>query len=193
MKVVLASQSPRRKELLGRLISTFEIEPADIDETPFEGENPKQYVQRMAFEKANVVKSKQLPDTLVIASDTMVVLEDEILGKPESEAEAYEMLRKLSGTTHDVYTAVILTTHQEEEKILAHAAVTFYDLTDAEIATYLATGDYADKAGAYGIQSLAGTFVKAITGDYYSIVGFPIGAVNQALKKFNPRSPYQKN
>ncbi|EOT33695.1 Maf family protein [Enterococcus durans] len=185
MKVVLASQSPRRKELLGRLVSTFEVQPADIDETPFEGENPKQYVQRMALEKAKVVKSKQLPDTLIIASDTTVVLEDEIMGKPENEEEAQEMLRKLSGTTHDVYTAVVLTDHQKEEKILAHAAVTFYDLTDVEIAAYLATGDYADKAGAYGIQSLAGAFVKAIDGDYYSIVGFPIGAVNQALKKFN--------
>ena len=177
MKVVLASQSPRRKELLGRLVSIFEVQPADIDETPFEGENP--------LEKAKVVKSKQLPDTLIIASDTTVVLEDEIMGKPENEEEAQEMLRKLSGTTHDVYTAVVLTDHQKEEKILAHAAVTFYDLTDVEIAAYLATGDYADKAGAYGIQSLAGAFVKAIDGDYYSIVGFPIGAVNQALKKFN--------
>ncbi len=185
MNVVLASQSPRRKELLGWLIPSFEVQPADIDETPLEGEDPKQYVKRMALEKARVIKDKQGSDALVIASDTTVVLEDEIMGKPVSKAEAKEMLRKLSGMTHDVYTAVVLTNHQKEEKIFAHAAVTFYDLTETEIDTYLATGDYADKAGAYGIQSLAGAFVKAINGDYYSIVGFPIGAVNQALKKFN--------
>ncbi|MGN8980930.1 Maf family protein [Enterococcus villorum] len=183
MKVVLASQSPRRKELLGRLLPEFEIHPADIDETPFDEEDPKKYVQRMAAEKAAIVKKRYKPDVLVIASDTTVVFEQEILGKPVDEKEAKAMLQKLSGATHEVYTAVMLTKGTHEEALLTQASVTFYPLTDVDIETYLATGDYADKAGAYGIQSFAGAFVKEIKGDYYSIVGFPIGAVYQALKK----------
>lgn len=183
MKIVLASQSPRRKELLGRLVPAFSIQPADIDETPKPNEDPLAYVQRMAVEKAEAVQ-KESEETLVIASDTTVVLGNEILGKPEDDDEAKRMLRKFSGTTHDVYTAVVITDGTQKEYILSHASVTFYELTDEEIERYLATGDHRDKAGAYGIQSYAGAFVESISGDYYSIVGFPIGAVNQALKKW---------
>ncbi|MFP3774677.1 septum formation protein Maf [Enterococcus pernyi] len=182
MKIVLASQSPRRKELLGRLVPAFSIQPADIDETPKLKEDPVAYVQRMAAEKAAAVQNNE--ETLVIASDTTVVLGNEILGKPEDDEEAKRMLRKFSGTTHDVYTAVVITDGTQEECILSQASVTFYELTDEEIERYLATGDHRDKAGAYGIQSYAGAFVESISGDYYSIVGFPIGAVNQALKKW---------
>ncbi|MEQ6206775.1 Maf family protein [Enterococcus mundtii] len=182
MKIVLASQSPRRKELLGRLVPAFSIQPADIDETPKLKEDPVAYVQRMAAEKAAAVQNNE--ETLVIASDTTVVLGNEILGKPEDDEEAKRMLRKFSGTTHDVYTAVVITDRTQEECILSQASVTFYELTDEEIERYLATGDHRDKAGAYGIQSYAGAFVESISGDYYSIVGFPIGAVNQALKKW---------
>lgn len=182
MKIVLASQSPRRKELLGRLVPAFSIQPADIDETPKPKEDPVAYVQRMATEKAFAVQNNE--ETLVIASDTTVVLGNEILGKPEDDEEAKRMLRKFSGTTHDVYTAVVITDGTQEECILSQASVTFYELTDEEIERYLATGDHRDKAGAYGIQSYAGAFVESISGDYYSIVGFPIGAVNQALKKW---------
>lgn len=182
MKIVLASQSPRRKELLGRLVPAFSIQPADIDETPKPKEDPVAYVQRMAAEKAAAVQNNE--ETLVIASDTTVVLGNEILGKPEDDEEAKRMLRKFSGTTHDVYTAVVITDGTQEECILSQASVTFYELTDEEIERYLATGDHRDKAGAYGIQSYAEAFVESISGDYYSIVGFPIGAVNQALKKW---------
>lgn len=182
MKIVLASQSPRRKELLGRLVPAFSIQPADIDETPKLKEDPVAYVQRMSAEKAAAVQNNE--ETLVIASDTTVVLGNEILGKPEDDEEAKRMLRKFSGTTHDVYTAVVITDGTQEECILSQASVTFYELTDEEIERYLATGDHRDKAGAYGIQSYAGAFVESISGDYYSIVGFPIGAVNQALKKW---------
>ncbi|MGG5324899.1 septum formation protein Maf [Enterococcus pernyi] len=182
MKIVLASQSPRRKELLGRLVPAFSIQPADIDETPKLKEDPVAYVQRMAAEKAAAVQNNE--ETLVIASDTTVVLGNEILGKPEDDEEAKRILRKFSGTTHDVYTAVVITDGTQEECILSQASVTFYELTDEEIERYLATGDHRDKAGAYGIQSYAGAFVESISGDYYSIVGFPIGAVNQALKKW---------
>ncbi|PHL06875.1 Maf family protein [Enterococcus faecium] len=185
MKIVLASQSPRRKELLAHIVSEFEIEPADIDETPFPDEQPVDYVRRMAEEKARTVwEQVEKEDHLVIASDTTVVLNQEIMGKPEDLADAEFMLKKLSGETHTVYTAVVLKTKEREERILAEAHVTFYPLTDEEIKRYLETGDYADKAGAYGIQNAASVFVKEISGDYYSIVGFPIGAVNQALKTF---------
>ncbi|MBF8807239.1 MAG: septum formation inhibitor Maf [Enterococcus lacertideformus] len=184
MKVVLASQSPRRKELLGRIIAEFDIHPADIDETHFEAENPQAYVQRMAAEKSAVVKQQYGTDVLVIASDTTVVFDQEILGKPADKSEAKAMLQKLSGVTHKVYTAVVLTKAAQVETILSQAEVTFYPLTDVDIEKYLATGDYTDKAGAYGIQSLAGAFVKEIHGDYYSIVGLPIGAVYQTFKKF---------
>ncbi|MBO0462691.1 septum formation inhibitor Maf [Enterococcus sp. DIV1298c] len=183
MKIILASQSPRRKELLGRLVSEFTIQPADIDETPKLQEDPIAYVQRMATEKAAAVQEEN-EEALVIASDTTVVLGNEILGKPENDEDAKRMLRKFSGNTHDVYTAVVLSDGTQEEHILSHAAVTFYELTEEEIERYLATGDHRDKAGAYGIQSYAGAFVESISGDYYSIVGFPIGAVNQALKKW---------
>lgn len=184
MKIVLASQSPRRKELLGRLVSEFAIQPAAIDETPIMGEDPVTYVQRMAYEKAQAVVEQQTEQTLVIASDTTVVHRQQILGKPVNLADAKATLQSLSGETHQVYTAVVLKSKEREEKILAQAEVTFYPLTEQEIDTYLATGDYQDKAGSYGIQSFAGAFVKEIRGDYYSIVGFPIGAVNQSLKKF---------
>ena len=138
----------------------------------------------MATEKAKVVKHQYDNDVLVIASDTTVVFNDEIIGKPADEQEAKAILQKLSGKTHEVYTAVVLTKGDQEEKILAQAKVTFYPLTTKDIEAYLATGDYMDKAGAYGIQSFAGAFVKEIQGEYYSIVGFPIGAVYQGLKKF---------
>ncbi|WP_165004119.1 MULTISPECIES: Maf family protein [unclassified Enterococcus] len=184
MKIILASQSPRRKELLAHIEPVFDIQPADIDETPYEGESPVDYVQRMAAEKAAAVwehRAEEAP--LIIASDTTIVWNGEIMGKPKNQTEAEAMLKKLSGQTHKVYTAVMLKNSNQEETILAEAKVTFYPLTEAEISRYLATGDYADKAGAYGIQNAASVFVKEISGDYYSIVGFPVGAVNQALKK----------
>ncbi len=141
MKIILASQSPRRKELLAHIVSEFEIEPADIDETPFPDELPVDYVRRMAEEKARTVwEQKEKKDSLVIASDTTVVLNQEIMGKPEDMAEAEVMLKKLSGETHTVYTAVVLKTKEREERILAEAHVTFYPLTDEEINRYLETG-----------------------------------------------------
>ncbi len=141
MKIVLASQSPRRKELLAHIVSEFEIEPADIDETPFPDEQPVDYVRRMAEEKARTVwEQDEKEDHLVIASDTTVVLNQEIMGKPEDLAEAEFMLKKLSGETHTVYTAVVLKTKEREERILAEAHVTFYPLTDEEIKRYLETG-----------------------------------------------------
>ncbi|MFC4772511.1 Maf family protein [Enterococcus hermanniensis] len=184
MSVILASQSPRRKELLRWLIPDFSIQPADIDEEVKVQYTPKEYVMEMAQQKAAVIAKKH-PEDLVIASDTTVVWHDQILGKPKSREEAFEMLRGMSGETHLVYTSVVLRKATQIEEQLTFAKVTFYPLSEEEINRYLDSGDYKDKAGAYGIQNGAGVFVEKIEGDYYSIVGFPIGTVNQMLKKFN--------
>lgn len=183
MTVILASQSPRRQELLRWLIPEFEIQPADIDEDVKEQYAPKEYVMEMARQKAAVVAEKH-PEALVIASDTTVVLGEKILGKPKSREEAFEMLSSMSGGSHLVYTAVVIRRENTIEEQLTAAKVTFYPLTEEEINHYLDSDDYKDKAGAYGIQNGAGVFVEKIEGDYYSIVGFPVGAVNQMLKKF---------
>lgn len=184
MQVILASQSPRRQELLKRLLSTFDIMPADIDESVQPHHTPETYVTEMAAAKAQAIADLH-PDALVIACDTIVVHGSQIMGKPASEAAAFDLLRALSGTTHMVYTAIVLQKDSQLEQALIPAEVEFFDLTDDEIRKYLATGEYADKAGAYGIQGAAGIFVKKVTGDYYSIVGFPVGVVHQMLKRFD--------
>lgn len=183
MAVILASQSPRRKELLGHLVTEFKVEPADIDETVREKDQPEEYVMRMAREKAKHVAS-QHPDDLVIACDTIVVAKGEILGKPVDRGDAFRMLKMMSGATHHVYTAAVLRRGRKTASALVPAKVLFFDLTDEEINNYLDTNEYADKAGAYGIQGRAGLFVKKVDGDYYSIVGFPLGVINQMLKEF---------
>lgn len=183
MNVILASQSPRRKELLSWLVPHFLIMPADIDETHEKELDAVQYVERMAREKAAFIAQNH-PQDLVIASDTIVVDEGEILGKPTSREDGFRMLRALSGKAHLVYTAVVMQQAEQVVTHLAQAEVTFYALTDAEINQYLDTGDYKDKAGAYGIQNEAGAFVEKLNGDYYSIVGFPVGAVREMLKQF---------
>ncbi|MGK0606073.1 Maf family protein [Enterococcus gilvus] len=184
MTVILASQSPRRKELLGWLLPAFDIQPADIDEDVKDRYTPTDYVMEMARQKAAVVAEKQ-PEALVIASDTVVVLGEQILGKPKSREEAFGMLRRMSGGSHLVYTSVVIRQKEQTAEKLTSAKVTFYSLTDEEINRYLDSDDYKDKAGAYGIQNGAGVFVEQIEGDYYSIVGFPVGAVNQMLKAFD--------
>lgn len=183
MAIILASQSPRRRELLGHLVTDFQVLSADIDETVLLDESPTDYVMRMANTKGDKV-AKSYSDDLVISSDTIVVWDKQILGKPHDRKEAFEMLRQLSGAAHLVYTGVVLQKGAKRSQALSQAEVSFYDLTDAEINRYLDSGEYADKAGAYGIQGQAGVFVKEIQGDYYSIVGFPVGAVNQMLKEF---------
>lgn len=183
MAIILASQSPRRQELLARIVSDFEIIPADIDESVHPHDQPDEYVIRMAKEKAKLVAATHTED-IVIACDTIVVNKGQILGKPKSRFEAFEMLRGMSDSMHHVYTAVVIRQGRHVEVRLASAKVLFFALTDEEIDRYLDTDEYLDKAGAYGIQGQAGLFVKKIDGDYYSIVGFPVGTVYQMLKEF---------
>ena len=180
MTVILASQSPRRQELLRWLITDFVVQPADIDEEVKDQYMPTDYVMEMARQKAAAI-ADEYPEDLVIASDTVVVLEEQILGKPKSREEAFGMLKSMSGGSHLVYTSVVICQEEQVAEKLTSAKVTFYPLTDAEINRYLDS----DKAGAYGIQNGAGVFVEKIEGDYYSIVGFRVGAVNQMLKDFD--------
>lgn len=181
--IILASQSPRRKELLARLVADFSIMPADINEEVKNQYAPVDYVEAMAEQKAALIAASH-PENLVIACDTIVVLDNQILGKPVSREDAFHMIQSMSGRSHEVYTAVVLRQENHLERALTSAEVTFYPLTEKEINEYLDCGEYADKAGAYGIQGAAGVFVEKVVGDFYSIVGFPIGRVHQMLKKF---------
>ena len=181
MAIILASSSPRRKELLRKIIPSFSIMPADIDESVKERETPTGYVARMAEEKTLVIAEK-FPEDIVIGCDTTVILGNSIMGKPQNDTEARFMLKRLSGLTHQVLTSVYIKTPDKVYKKTETVHVTFYKLTEADLDNYIKTGEHKDKAGAYGIQGQGALFVKEIRGDYYSIVGFPVGFVNQVMK-----------
>ncbi|MTD41903.1 septum formation protein Maf [Erwinia sp. CPCC 100877] len=183
MAVILASQSPRRQELLGRIISNFEIVPADIDEQVKEKIAPEAYVQAMALEKATYV-AEQYPEDLVIGCDTIVTIDEEILGKPASREAAFRMLRQLSGRTHKVYTSVVMKKGTQQSSVTVPAEVVFYELSDEEIERYLDTSEFKDKAGAYGIQGQGALLIKEIQGDYYAIMGLPVATVYRMLADF---------
>lgn len=181
MKIILASQSPRRKELLGLLNIPFSIQVADIDETPDLNLTPAEDVVRISRLKAEAIDRE--PEDIVIAADTIVVWRDYLLGKPKDKAEAKEMLQDLSGNWHQVITGL---TVLRGEKRISHAVTTdvsFRELSEQEIEDYIATGDPMDKAGAYGIQSGGALFVDQIHGDYYNVVGLPVCKLSQILKE----------
>lgn len=184
MTVILASQSPRRKELLEKIISDFKTMPADIDESVIGELTPEDYVMDMAQKKAQLI-CKQNPHNLVIGSDTIVAIAGEVFGKPKNDQEAFEMLRKLSGNKHLVLTSVYMMNAEQIEQTIVSAEVEFFDLSDAEIHEYLETGEHRDKAGSYGIQGQGSLLVKKINGDYFAIVGFPVAHVKRMLAKFN--------
>ncbi|MGM0766963.1 MAG: Maf family protein [Pseudomonadota bacterium] len=170
--IVLASASPRRAELLSQIGLTFTVRPVDIDETVTMGEAPRAYVERLAREKARA--GTPGVGELIIGSDTSVVLDDEILGKPADAAEATATLTRLSGQTHQVMTAVALASEGHCTACVVITEVTFRALSDDEIRAYVATGEPMDKAGSYGIQGLGGIFVSNIHGSYSSVVGLPL-------------------
>ena len=183
MKIILASQSPRRKELLQMVVPEFLIYPADVDESQYPDESPEAYVLRIARLKADKI-SLQNPEDLVIASDTIVTLDQVIYGKPATENEARQTLQALSGQTHIVYTSVVLQQGNKRKETTIPTKVTFYPLTEEELSNYLMTKDYQDKAGSYGIQGPAATFIQSIEGDYYSVMGLPIASVYRLLQDF---------
>ncbi len=182
---VLASASPRRRELLPLLGHDFTVHPAQVDETPPHGIEPSALVLHLAMEKAAAV-SHEHPDALVLGSDTIVVLDGEILGKPTDAKAARAMLRRLSGQRHTVLTGIALVHSASGRREAEHEAVDVYfgDLTDDAIAAYVSGGSPMDKAGAYGIQDDRGAlFVRRIEGDYYAVVGLPVYRLNRMIER----------
>lgn len=171
--LILASTSPRRKDLLKKLNIPFTTFSPNVDESVNQKLPPGKIVIMLSSRKANVA-AQQFPSSTIIAADTIVVSNEKILGKPKSRKEAKDMLCELSGKRHFVYTGVTLVNEQHTESFYEKTAVDFWPLTDQEIEKYLDNGEPFDKAGAYGIQGLGSLFVKSIQGDYYSVVGLPI-------------------
>jgi septum formation protein len=187
--LVLASASPRRQELLRNAGILFIVQPADIDETPQPAERPREYAERLAREKALAVWEKR-PQDLVLGADTIVVVDDMILGKPRDAADAARMLRSLSGHVHQVITGVCIVgpvangaspADNHAEISSETTLVTMNELSDDEIRTYVATGEPMDKAGAYAIQGMASRWIPHIEGDYTNVVGLPVARVYRML------------
>lgn len=173
VRVVLASQSPRRRQLLDVIGVSHEVRPADVDESLVVGELPERYVERLAREKAEAVAASER-DALIIGADTTVVIDDVILAKPLDVVDAEHMLRRLSGRTHTVMTAVAACYEGKTVSGVEIADVTFRPLDDDEIRRYVATGEPMDKAGAYGIQGYGATIVRRIDGDYFAVMGLSL-------------------
>lgn len=174
-QLILASASPRRRELLAQLGVSCLCQPADIDETPRSGESPGDYVQRMAREKAAAVAAScQQPGQVVLAADTTVVIDEDVLGKPRDHFHGLAMLARLSGRKHSVLTAICLQHEAGADCELVETLVEFVQLNRETCEAYLATDEPWDKAGAYAIQGLAGAFVRSIEGSYSNVVGLPL-------------------
>jgi septum formation protein len=182
--LVLASASPRRKELLSILGIPFAVIPSSIDETPSTGEAPETFVVRMAKEKCAEVASR-VTHSVVLSADTVVTIDGEILGKPVDFSDAATMLRKLSGRDHWVYTAVCVLDQAKEEMFegLDCTRVWFDPIDDVTIHDYIHRENVFDKAGAYGIQGYAGIFIPKIEGNYFNVMGFPLPLVQSLLKR----------
>ena len=181
--LILASASPRRKELLSLAGFDFEVITSDVDEVIDPTLKPCELVMSLAFQKARAVAKNNKAKT-VVGSDTVVVLDGKVLGKPHSAEEAVQMLKSLSGNTHEVFTGVCLINGERKHCFYERTAVTFYPLEDELVAQYVASGDCMDKAGAYGIQGNGCVLVKGIEGDYFNVVGFPVARFCRELKAF---------
>ncbi len=184
MKIVLASQSPRRKELLGRMGLEFVTQASKIDESAFDGLEARELVATLSREKAQWIAKQLDGETLVIGADTVVVRDGAALGKPKDAEDAVAMLLSLSGRDHQVCTGVTVCRGDRVLTQVEETQVTFRDLTEAEVRQYVSTGEPMDKAGAYGIQGLGGLLVEGIRGDYSNVVGLPVCRLGQMLKDF---------
>jgi len=185
-RLILASASPRRRELLTQAGYVFDVEPAEIDETPHAQETPGAYVQRLAEEKAQAVLAKHAAfhgKLIVLGADTTVVCGGEILAKPESAADARRMLRLLSGRTHQVLTGVAAATREGVVSAVESTEVVFAEIPEAELERYCATAEPLDKAGAYGIQGYAARWIPRIEGDYFNVMGLPIARVVRVMEQ----------
>ena len=184
-RIILASNSPRRRDLLRQIGLEFTVDPADVDERRLTGESAEVFAVRVALDKAHVAADRA-GEGLVIAADTIVVLGDAVMGKPQQASDAVRMLTALSGREHQVLTglAVIDATTGKSMTGLARTSVLFRRLSTREIEAYVATGEPLDKAGAYGIQEKGALFVESITGCYYNVVGLPISLLGEMLTNF---------
>lgn len=181
MKLVLASKSPRRSEILCNAGIDFTVRVADADETIPHGTKPEDAVVFLAARKALAVK--RADDEVVLGADTIVVLDDKILGKPKDREDAYNMIKSLSGRVHSVFTGVCAVGDGTSFTFAEETKVEFYPLSDDEINEYISTDEPYDKAGAYGIQGLASKFIRGIVGDYFNVVGLPISSVYKKIIK----------
>ncbi len=185
MDIILASNSPRRRELLGKMgLRGFRVAAPNVDETVEGNLHPAQIVEELSLRKARAAAEKAGPDDLIIAADTVVSLEGAVLGKPADERDAFSMLSALSGNRHDVYTGV--TVLQGDRAVTEHEAtvVAFREVDPEEILGYIATGEPMDKAGAYGIQGLGALLVSGIQGDYCNVMGLPVFRLGRILARF---------
>jgi septum formation protein len=185
-RILLASSSPRRRELLTMIGIAHEVIPADIDEAYLRGEVPLAHAERLAREKAETV-ARAVPDAFVIGADTIVVIDGQVLGKPRDEPHAAAMLRQLSGRTHEVLTAVAVARGKRVESEVEVVSVTFRDLREEEIRAYIATREPMDKAGAYGIQGYGATIVRHIAGDFFAVMGLALGRLIRLLERLDLR------
>jgi septum formation protein len=184
--IYLASRSPRRVELLSQIGFACEILPADIDETQFFNESPESYVTRLARQKAEACLlglNETQRTHPVLAADTTVVIAGLVLGKPEDNDDARRMLKVLSGSSHQVYTAVALAFNNVIDVVLSATTVEMMVLSEAQIDAYIATGEHLDKAGSYGIQGVAGAWIKCIVGSYSGVMGLPVHETSSLLRK----------
>ncbi|WP_032136986.1 Maf family protein [Kingella negevensis] len=189
-EILLASGSPRRREILQNLGYTVNAVAADIDETPLAGELARDYVLRLAVEKNRAVVKMQPENNLsVISADTSVVLNGQILGKPESAEQAIEMLSQLSGCVHQVLTGVCVSFNGAEFSAVQQNDVQFREISAAEMAAYVATGEPLDKAGAYGIQGLGGVFVSHLSGSFTGVMGLPVFETVELLRRCGVKVP----
>jgi nucleoside triphosphate pyrophosphatase len=179
--LVLASQSPRRAEILRNAGIPFTVRAVPVDETPIEGEKPEEYVQRLAETKARAAAAD--PDETVLGADTTVVIDGQMLAKPEDAADARRMLGLLSGRRHEVLTGICIQRREETIREWACTAVWFLPMSEQEIEDYVGSGEPMDKAGAYAIQGLAAKFVEKIEGCYFNVMGLPVALVYSHLRK----------
>ena len=183
MGFILASESPRRSELLSRMGLEFQVMIGEHDETMNLSADPSDEVARVSRLKVEAVRSKCSADDIIIGADTIVVCDGLIMGKPRSEADAFSMLRRLSGRNHEVMTGLCVMKGDYVETVTVTTTLRFCHLSDEEIRAYIATGEPMDKAGAYAVQGLAAMFTVGIDGDYYNVVGLPVCTLARILRK----------
>lgn len=189
-QLILASSSPRRKDLLEQVNIPYELRKQEADESKLPFYNPHDYVKALAELKGRSVPFSSA-DEVILTADTVVSIDDKVLGKPSSREEAFEMISMLSGQVHEVYTGVMIRSTEQERFIVEKTSVEFWPLTKEDIELYLDMEDYADKAGGYGIQTHGAMLVKKIEGDYYNVVGLPLSRVVRSLSAFSiyPNTP----